>query len=298
MTQNKTITKKQINIEKISQKILVLKIGGSCLVNGKSLKVISQRIKNLKNQGFLPIIVVSAFKEMTDSLLDMAINGLAKEDPKIKDSLLSEGEQLSAKILQLTLKSLNLNAEAILINDPRFPIITDENFGKANVLLENTLRKIRNSIIPILEKEIIPIIPGFIGITQTGIITTLGKGSSDVTAVLMGKALKTKSVFLLKDVPGILSGDPKIIEKPETLPKITVEECLDLGLRGGKVLCPISLIYKPKDINIRIIDVASENIFEGGTEVLGELKSRIKITFDIKKKVAVTVIGKKMSEIP
>ena len=120
---------------------------------------------DLKSQGFLPIIVVSALNGLTDTLLDVANFGFIEKDSKKTDSLLSEGEQLSARILQLTLESIDLKAKAILISDENFPIITDEKHQNANVLLKETKECIMETIFPLLEEGIIPIVPGFIGIS-------------------------------------------------------------------------------------------------------------------------------------
>jgi aspartate kinase len=252
---------------------------------------------DLKSQGFLPIIVVSALNGLTDTLLDVANFGFVEKDSKKTDSLLSEGEQLSAKILQLTLESIDLKAKAILISDGNFPIITDEKHQNANVLLKETNECIMETIFPLLEEGIIPIVPGFIGKSKNGATTTLGRGSSDVTAVLVAKALNAENVILLKDVPGILSANPDIVDSPKILSKITVEECLNLGLRGGEVLCPISLKYKPENINVRVVSYNESDLFKGGTEVVGKLEGTIKVKVERKKKAAVAVIGKKMNEV-
>jgi len=126
----------------------------------------------------------------------------------------------------------------------------------------------------------------------------MGRGGSDTTAILIGKALNAKEVILLKDVPGILSGDPKIVNSPEKISKIFVEEALDLGVKGGKILCPISLVYKPKNVKVRIVNFDTDDIFTGGTEVFGELEDKMKVEIQKENKVAITIIGNKMSESP
>ncbi len=277
---------------------LVIKIGGSCLTNGKTIKTIVVKISQLKERGVTPAIVISALKGMTDTLLELAVHSQSQQDPRAIDKILSEGERLSIKIIHSALQSAGIKARAIFPSNPDFPIITDDIHCNANVMLEETEKSIMNVLTPLIKRGIIPIIPGFIGKTKHGTITTMGRGNSDTTAILVGKALKAQEVILLKDVPGILSGDPKIVNSPKKLSTINVEEALDLGMKGGKVLCPISLKYKPKGCRIRIVNFDNDDLFQGGTEIIGELGDKMKVKIDEEKKVAVTVIGNKMSEIP
>ncbi len=276
---------------------IVIKVGGSCLVNGKTLKRVNQQIIQLKKKSITPVIVVSALKGLTDSLLDMAVNGQLQPNPRIMDQILSEGEQMVVRIMQSTLEGAGLKIKSILLSDPDFPIITDDRHARATILLEETESKIREVLTPLLNEGIIPIVPGFVGKTLKGHITTIGRGGSDATAIAIGKALKVKEVILLKDVPGILSGDPRLVNSPERLSRITVEECLDLAFKGGEVVCPFSLIYKPKDVNLRITNYDSEDLLQGGTTIIGEIEHQIKI-YVKEKMAAVTVIGKRMNELP
>lgn len=277
---------------------VVIKVGGSCLENGSAIKTVIGKIRGVIERGLMPVIVVSALKGMTDSLLDVATNAHNLRDPKTIDRILAEGEQLSARLLQSALQNAGLKAEAILISDPRFPIITDEEHGDANAILEETEPRVRSALIPLLENKIIPVVPGFVGKTKSGEITTMGRGSSDTTAIILGKALMVKEVILLKDVPGILSADSKLLGEPKKLHRISVEQALDLGTKGGKVLCPVSLKYKPKEVTVRIVNFDNGDILKGGTEIIGELADRMKVSNNGEGKAAVTVIGNNMSEVP
>jgi aspartate kinase len=123
---------------------VVVKIGGSCLVSGESVRNVSRKIRDLIDERVAPVIVVSAFKGMTDLLLDVARNGHPERDWRNIDRILPEGEQLSARILQSILQSYDLKTRAILLSDPKFPIITDESYGNANVMLEETEKSVKN----------------------------------------------------------------------------------------------------------------------------------------------------------
>lgn len=282
----------------VFSKTIVIKVGGSCLANGRTIKTVVDKINQVKDKGIMPVVVISALKGMTDALLDAATNSHAEPDSRVVDGILSEGEQLSVRIMHSALENAGVRSKAILLSDPKFPIITDDQHGNANILLEETEQRIRNITIPIIEKGVIPIIPGFVGRTKKGAITTMGRGSSDTTAIVVGKALKAREVILLKDVPGILSGLPEDIDSPKKLSKISIEETLNLGIKGGKVLCPVSLTYKPKEVKVRIVNFDNGDILEGGTEITGELEDKMKVEINKENKAAVTVVGNKMSEIP
>lgn len=281
-----------------TRKTLVIKIGGSCLNDGRSVKTVVERLKRLCKRGTIPVVVVSAPKGMTDALLELATNSHPREHTQAIDKILSEGEQLSIKILRSALESNGIRVKAFFPSELDFPLITDTRHCKANILLDETERRIRNIIPPILEKGVLPLIPGFVGRTAQGNVTTMGRGSSDTTAVAIGKMLQARKVILCKDVPGIFSGDPKRVSSPKQLTSITAEEAIDLGIKGAAVLYPFSLQYKSKDTEIRVVNFDSDNITAGGTEIIGELEENMKVTLDKQKKTAVTVIGNQMNEIP
>ena len=281
-------TEKDLNI--------VIKIGGSCLRDGKTVGNIVEKIKKITEQGIIPIIVVSAMRGMTDSLFELITNSHKHHDPRTIDTLVSEGEQLSAKIISSALKSAGIKARAVLPSKGIFPIVTDENYGNARILIEETERNIRDILIPLIDDGIIPVVPGFIGVSKNGSITTIGRGGSDTTAIMIGKILKTKEVILLKDVPGILSGDPKVVDSPSVIPVASMKEIFNLGLRGGKVVSPEALIHKD-DTDLRIVYFDSEDILEGGTRITG-IKEKDTI-IEIKENISlITVIGRDRVNIP
>jgi aspartate kinase len=298
MVNKKKKRNSQSKLKSNGSKTIVIKVGGSCLENGKTIKTIVTKIAFLKSKGVKPIVVVSALKGMTSSLLEVAKNSHPNHDPVAIDKIISEGEQLSARIIKSALEGVGLSALVVELSQPDFPIVTDNQYGNARVILKETEGRIRKMIPPIVNKGKIPIIPGFVGKTKDGVITTMGRGSSDTTAILIGKALKTQEVILLKDVPGILSGDSKYIEKPKKLSKITVEESLNLGIKGGEVLNAVSLLYKPKDVKVRVVNFDKKDPLDGGTIITGEIENKMKVKINKGKKATVTIIGKNMSEIP
>jgi aspartate kinase len=292
------ITRYEHLVETSTEKIpVVIKVGGSCLTGGDAVRKTVDKIHDLLRRGMHPILVVSALNGITNSLFDVATTGHKIPDPAMIDEILSEGEQLSAKIICSALKNAGIHARAFLLSERSFPIITDAVHGNANILLEETERKIHSVITPLIEKSVIPVIPGFVGKTREGTVTTLGRGGSDITAVLLGKLLGVKEIILLKDVPGVLSGDPKMLDAPTNVTSLTASELMQLGMRGGQIICPDALLYKSKDTTIRIVEFASHDLLDGGTEIVGELEDERKIEIAREKKTAITLIGKDFTDI-
>ncbi len=277
----------------VRQKVIVIKIGGSCLANGRSLKIVLDKISKLREKDIKPILVVSALKGLTDQLLDFAkIDG--SKDPVLIDNIISEGEQLSAKIIHEKLNNLGMDSEPILLEDPDFPVITDEDHRDAEIILKDTELKIREVIGELLSEDKVPVVPGFVGKSKDGKITTLGRGASDTTAVVVGRALNATEVVLLKDVPGIMSFDPKLADSPEQVSKMTVEEALHLSLNGSEVICPNSLKYKQRNEKIRLVNYQKNDILEGGTLIVEQMaEDNIEL---IESKSVISIIGKKIDQ--
>ncbi len=123
-----------------------------------------------------------------------------------------------------------------------------------------------------MEKGIIPVVAGFLGKTKDGKITTLGRGGSDTTAFILAEALNADEIVLVTDADGILSGDPKIVSNPERLKKIDVNTLVGLADSGAKFIHSKALKYKPKNINVRVINHSHGNLSKEGTVITGALQ--------------------------
>ncbi len=271
---------------------VVLKIGGSCLADGPSIRMVVDRIAEIKARGITPVIVVSALKGMTDALLDVALNANGGHDPRLVDRIVAEGEQLSARILQTACESAGVPARAVLLADPVFPVVTDDRHGRARPLLDETERRSQAVLGPLLAGGQVPIVPGFVGMTMAGEITTLGRGGSDTTAVLLGRALHACEIVLVKDVPGVCSADARTVDDVRTLPEMSVDEAAELAAHGGEVICPGSLTYKPADVPVRVVGLDAPDLLAGGTLITGELRSEVRVDIIDGELAAVTVVGK------
>ena len=171
--------------------------------------------------------------ELENALLGICL--LGELTNRSLDFILSFGERLSAPILAGTLRSLGLNA--VHLTGGEAGIITDENFGKAQPL-ENAEEEVRERIGPLLARGVTPVICGFIGQSERGFVTTLGRGGSDYTATIVGAALNADEIWLWKETEGIMSADPKIVKNAKKIPYLSYVEAMELSYFGATVLHP------------------------------------------------------------
>ena len=170
--------------------------------------------------------------------------------PKLRDYVLSFGERFSAKIMEAVLKDRGVNA--LMLTGGEAGIITNDKFGEASPIMKITERLVRERIGRLIENRVIPVVTGFIGETLQGEITTLGRGGSDYTASLLASILDAIELRFYTDVPGIMTGDPKLIPNAKTVPKICFVEALELARAGGKKFHPRT--FEPLiDSNVKTI---------------------------------------------
>lgn len=190
-------------------------------------------------------------KKVTE--MEKALSGiclLGELTPRSLDYIGSFGERLAAPILAGTLRSIGI--DAVYLTGGEAGIITDEEYGNAQVA-DNAEHAIRERIMPLLLCDKIPVVAGFIGETERGIITTLGRGGSDYTATIIGAAVDANEIWLWKETEGIMSADPKIVKNACRIPYISYIEAMELSYFGASVLHPkvITPVIK-KEIPIRV----------------------------------------------
>src|SRR5215471_2135462 len=181
--------------------------------------------------------VERAFEEL--SLLSRAPDFVRDLSAAALDTLLARGEEIAALIFAAGLTAAGRRAEWV---DPLHLIVTDGRFGGASPRLAETDRNIRRLVAPILAKKLVPVVPGFTGAAPDGRTVTLGRGGSDLTATLLARALSAKAVFLWKDVPGMLTADPRVVPNARVIPQLNVREAAELAYYGAKVLHPRAII--------------------------------------------------------
>jgi aspartate kinase len=212
--------------------IKILKFGGTSLANNYKLSNVANIIKAHMDINSKIIVVVSAKAGHTNELIARIseIQGTNYIDiDQEYDAALAAAENLSASLLSITLKLINIKAQSL--QAWQVPILTDNNFGKSKII------KIGNEkILSLLNQNIIPIITGFQGITEQYDITTLGRGGSDTTGAAIAASLNANICYIYTDVDGVYSGDPRIIKNAKKLTRISYEEMLEFADSGAKVI--------------------------------------------------------------
>lgn len=209
---------------------LVVKFGGTSVGSIEHIKAAALRIADLKSQGNKIVVVVSAMAGETNRLAELT-KSFKEKNQQVYDTVVSTGEQVTTGLMALALQEQDIASQPL--QGWQVPLITSSDFSKARFESIPT-----HNLKALLDQDIIPVIPGFQGVTKEGNITTLGRGGSDVTAVVLAAALEAKACHLYKDVPGILTSDPDLVEAPQVLDHLGIEEMFELSSQGAKVIHP------------------------------------------------------------
>ncbi len=232
--------------------------------------------------------------------LDALAHGLAvlrELTPRTSDYVASRGERLSARIVAAALTKAGRRAQFV---DGPDVIRTNGQFGGASPDLAATDRAARAAILPLLRRRITPVVPGFIGGTPAGEVATLGRGGSDLSATLLARALRATSVTLWKDVPGLLTADPRIVSDARVIPQLNAREAAELAYYGAKVLHPRALtplVNRSTPLFIRPFGDPSA----AGTEISARrtlTKYPVKALSAVTAQALVTVSGNGMLGVP
>ena len=152
-----------------------------------------------------------------------------------QDAIVSFGELLSSRLLAEVLKERGVQAQQV---DPRGCIVTNDEYTCAAPLMVETFARSRNTLLSLIEEQVVPVIGGFIGATQNGTTTTLGRGGSDYTAAILGAALRSAEIQIWTDVTGVLTADPRVVPDAQTVIRLSYGEASELAYFGAKVLHP------------------------------------------------------------
>jgi len=219
--------------------------------------------------------------------------------PKSRDYVLSFGERLSASIVCGALRDLGLNAQYCTGSD--VGIVTDSNFGEANLLMDVTKHQVKEKIEPLLEKGVVPVVTGYIAATQDGVTTTLGRGGSDYTATIIGAALGVDEVWIWTDVDGLMTSDPKIVSSARVMPELSFQEAIEMAIFGARAMHPRALEpAMEENIPVRIRNAFNPD--NPGTLIVEEQKVKrgdiVKAITLVKNVVLVNVSGAGMVGAP
>ncbi|OLD56559.1 hypothetical protein AUI46_00335 [archaeon 13_1_40CM_2_52_13] len=271
--------------------MLIVKFGGSSLSNQNRINLAVASVAREYSRGSRVVIVVSAVGNTTNQLLQLT-NGGAELVETDKDDILAMGERTSARIFAASLKSRGMQARYYDPSDRDWPIITDDNFLNANPLESKSIQRIRRYVKPVLGDGVIPVIGGFIGRTRDGRISTLGRGGSDTTALLLSKALEADEVVFVTNVRGILSADPNLVGNARVLPRIDMKTLIGIADTGIKFVHRKALRFKDPKINIRVISNTNGKLDSPGTLVTGGGLPQLEVTVNNPHPVAsVTIVG-------
>jgi len=209
--------------------LIVQKFGGTSVGDLERIAKAATRVERAVQDGHSVVVVVSAMSGETDKLVGFVRDIQPDLDPREYDAVVASGEQVTAGLMALTLQKMGIPSRSW--QGWQVPILTDESHGRARV------REVRpEHLHACLDEGVVPVVTGFQGISEQGRITTLGRGGSDLSAVVLAAALGAERCDIFTDVDGVYTCDPRIVAKAHKLDKITYEEMLEMASQGAKVL--------------------------------------------------------------
>ena len=181
-----------------------------------------------------------------------SISVLGELTPRALDVIGGMGERMSVRQVAAILDQQGMPARAI---DATQIIVTDDFYGAASPLMSPTATQSQARLFPLIEEGTIPVVTGFIGATEAGIPTTLGRGGSDYSATILGRALGADEVWIWTDVNGVITADPRVVPNARTVPKLSYAEVGEMAYFGAKVLHPQAIRpAKQSAIPVRILN--------------------------------------------
>ena len=241
--------------------LLVLKFGGTSVADVNRIKDVALRIKQEVDAKNKVIVVVSAMSGVTNKMVNLVNEASENFEFSEYDTVLSSGEQVTAALLSISLKSIGIKARSWL--GWQIPIVTDNIHGKS------TIKEIKQeNIKKSLDDGFVAVVSGFQGISSDNRITTLGRGGSDTSAVAIAAAFSADRCDIFTDVDGVYTTDPRIVKNARKLDYITYEEMLELASQGAKVLQTRSVALAMKySVNLRVLSSFNNS---SGTMIIKE----------------------------
>lgn len=240
--------------------IVVQKYGGSSVATLERIKRAARRIAWRRQQGYDVVVVVSAQGDTTDDFLEKAEGITSRPPAREMDVLLSAGEQISMALMAMALNELG--CPAVSLTGQQAGIQTDDHHRAARVL---DVRPDR------IRKELaagrVVVVAGFQGADQHGDITTLGRGGSDATAIVLAAALEADACQIFTDVDGVYTADPRLVSTARRLDEISYDELLELAAAGSQVMQLRSVEFaKAYGVEFEVLSSLAPLPEEGGQE--------------------------------
>ncbi|USZ66766.1 aspartate kinase [Halorussus salilacus] len=246
---------------------VVAKFGGTSLGSGDRINRAADSVADAVAEGHEIAVVASAMGNTTDELLDEIQFDAADPD---RAEIVSMGERTSVRMLKAALAARGVDAVFVEPGSDRWPIFTDEH---GEVDAERT-RAATAELAAELD-EVVPIVTGFLAEDAEGNVTTLGRGGSDTTAVMLGNYVDADEVVIVTDVEGVMTGDPHVVEGARNVGEISVDELRNLSFRGAEVVAPSALSYKDEGLDVRVVHYQHGDLLAGGTDIIGEFENLI-----------------------
>jgi aspartate kinase len=222
---------------------------------------------------------------------------LGEASPRAIDAIASLGERMSARLVAATMVARGTPAEAV---DATEFLVTSSEFGHAVPLHQPTRALAHARLRPLFERGAVPVITGFIGATEGGVTTTLGRGGSDYSSAIVGAALDADEVAIYTDVDGVMTTDPRLVPGARVIPTLSYAEMGELAYFGAKVLHPRTI--RPvveRDIPLRIRNTFNPE--HTGTLVVRQVEPNshpVKAVTAIRGMSIITVEGRGMIGVP
>ena len=245
---------------------------------------ISRELTGQAQQKLFQVELDFATEELGDLLMRVSRRSLPLS--LLKDAIVSYGEQLSSRLLAEVCRANNLNARQM---DARRLIVTDDEYGSATPIWDETENLIQLELQPLVDAGEVPILGGFIAASRGGETTTLGRGGSDYSAALVGAALQAREIQIWTDVTGVLTCDPRIVPEARTLETLSYEEAAELAYFGAKVLHP-KTIQPAVDYKIPVRVCNSHRPNERGTMIVAESRTAPSGIKSIAHKTGITIL--------
>ena len=223
----------------------------------QNVAAIEGRHKNIAKELFDADTAKFLFKHIAVFAEELAalVNGvviLGELTPRSLDTFASYGERMSSFIIHHYFEACKLRSFLV---DARSFMVTDDQFTKALPLFDVVERKLREIVQPKIENNYIVLTQGFIGSTQSGITTTIGRGGSDYTAAIVGSLLDAEDIQIWTDVDGILTSDPSIVDNAKKIKVMSFNEAAELAYFGARVLHPETILPAvKKDIPVHVLN--------------------------------------------
>ena len=245
-------------------KTVVLKFGGTSVGNTERIKKVANIISSYKKKNIGVIVVSSAMSGATNDLIKKTKELSNNFDPAEYDILLASGEQVACALIAGRLRHNGYNARSWM--SWQLPIITDGSHGASRISKIN-----KDKILKFIKTGGIPIITGFQGINSDNRITTLGRGGTDASAIMLAKFFNANACNIYTDVDGVYTTDPRNHPKAKKINKISYDEMLEMASLGAKVMQPTSV--QDAKLNNISFSVMSSFVKKKGTLVTNNKKA-------------------------